>query len=276
MTSPLEYRGVTTSWGLKDSLLEVVLHREPCNEIGTTTLEEWERLVELLPGAFARGDAAAIVVSSAQPAGFCAGADLRELQSRMASLGSKERRSGIREFLSRIHRVMTSLDESPIPTIGALHGVVFGGGFELALTMDLLVVDRTTRFGFPELRLGLIPGFGGIPRLKRELGNARVRDLLLTGRTLGADRAHDVGLVAQLVPEGRAIEHARGVARQIAKFDPIAAAAAKRFVKHVPREELELEIELFTDLFLRPVVEESLRSFVSRDDPHPYLPPEKP
>ncbi len=208
------------------------------------------------------------------PAGFGAGADLRELFARMEALGPKERRAGIREFLSRIHRVMTTFDESPIPTVAALHGVVFGGGFELALTMDILVADRTTRFGFPELRLGLVPGFGGVPRLKRELGNAQVRDLLLTGRTLGADRAHEAGLVARLAAEGRALEIARTTAEQLTKFDRIAAGAAKRFVKHVPREDLELEIEIFTDLFMRPVVEQALRDFVARRDPLPYLPPE--
>ncbi len=274
MTNALEFRGETTSWKVDDGLLEVTLHRAPCNEIGTATLAEWERLAEAIPAAFARGDASAILFTSAVPAGFCAGADLRELHERLEGLGPKERRAGIRGFLSRIHRVMTTFDESPMPTIAAVHGVTFGGGFELALTMDLVVADRTARFGFPELRLGLIPGFGGIPRLKRDLGNARVRDLLLTGRTLGADRAHEIGLVAQLVAEGRAPEIARGTARHLLKFDRVAAAAAKRFVKHVPREELELEIELFTDLFLRPVVEESLRSFVSRRDAHPYLPPE--
>jgi len=71
-------------------------------------------------------------------------------------------------------------------TVAAVHGVVFGGGFELALTCDMIVADRTARFCFPELRLGLIPGFGGIPRLKRDLGNGLVRDLLMTGRSISA------------------------------------------------------------------------------------------
>jgi enoyl-CoA hydratase/carnithine racemase len=274
VTDALEFRGETTSWRRNGEILEVRLHRAPCNEIGMQTLTEWERLTEAIPGAFARGDSRAILLWSETPAGFGAGADLRELYTRMQGLGAKERRAGIREFLGRIHRVMATLDESPIPTVAAVHGVVFGGGFELALTMDLLVADRTARFGFPELRLGLVPGFGGIPRLKRELGNGQVRDLLLTGRTLGADRAHEVGLVARLAAEGRALDIAGATAKQLAKFDRVAAGAAKRFVKHLPREDMELEIEIFTDLFLRPVVEDALRDFVARRDPLPYLPPE--
>lgn len=268
------FHGATTSWSLEAEVLEIRLHREPCNEIGTATLEDWERLVDLLPQGFASGQVRAALVFSERPAGFCAGADLRQLFAEMAPLDTGTRRLRIREFLRRIHRVMNSIDESPIPFVGALHGVTFGGGFELALTLDLLVADRSTRFAFPELRLGLIPGFGGVPRLKRDLGNARVRDLLLTGRTLGAERAQEAGLVAQVCAPGRALEAARLAAKQLAKYDRVALATMKRFVKPIPREEFELEIELFTDLFLRPVVEESLRAFVSRTDPLPYLPSE--
>ena len=90
----------------------------------------------------------------------------------------------MREFLERIHRVMNAIDAAPLTTIAAVHGVTFGGGFELALVCDLIIADKMARFCFPELRLGLIPGFGGIPRLKRDLGNAVVRDLLLTGQKL--------------------------------------------------------------------------------------------
>ena len=83
---------------------------------------------------------------------------------------------------------MNAIDAAPLTTIAAVHGVTFGGGFELALACDLIVADKMARFCFPELRLGLIPGFGGIPRLKRDLGNAVVRDLLLTGRSIKRPR----------------------------------------------------------------------------------------
>ena len=105
--------------------------------------------------------------------------------------------------------VFDTLDTAPLTTIAAVHGVVFGGGFELALTADLVIADKTARFCFPELRLGLVPGFGGIPRLSRDCGNALVRDLLLSGRSLGAARAHELGLVSQLVPRGEALAAAR-------------------------------------------------------------------
>src|SRR5258706_9073547 len=116
---------------------------------------------------------------------------------------------GVREFLERIHSVMNALDAAPLTTIAAVHGVTFGGGFELALVCDLIFADKMARFCFPELRLGLIPGFGGIPRLKRDLGNAIVRDLLLTGRSINATKAQSVGLVSQLAAEGESLKLAR-------------------------------------------------------------------
>jgi enoyl-CoA hydratase/carnithine racemase len=129
-----------------------------------------------------------------------------------------------------------------------------------------------TRFCFPELRLGLIPGFGGIPRLKRDLGNAVVRDLLLTGRSINATKAQSVGLVSQVAAEGDALRVARSTASQLQKFDRGTVAAAKRFIKPIPQDELRREIEIFCDLFTRPAVEAGLRKFVESADALPYLP----
>src|ERR1700680_225654 len=143
---------------------------------------------------------------------------------------------GVREFLERIHKVMNTIDASPLTTIAGVHGVTFGGGFELALACDLIIADKMARFCFPELRLGLIPGFGGIPRLKRDLGNAVVRDLLLTGRSFNATKAQQIGLVSQVVAEGEALRAARATAAQLGKFDRQTAVAAQEFIKPVPLE----------------------------------------
>ena len=116
--------------------------------------------------------------------------------------------------------VMNALDACPLTTIAAVHGVTFGGGFELALTCDLIIADKMARFCFPELRLGLIPGYGGIPRLKRDLGNAAVRDLLLTGRSFNSTKAQQIGLVSQVVSEGEALRAARATATQLAEVRP--------------------------------------------------------
>ena len=290
---------------LDDGIVEVRLQREPCNEIGTTALAELERLVEFT--ADHRADIQAMVIHIAVKAGFCAGADLRELhaaiEERWAPLRRVSHRVGglrhaelipngarrwarrgarramtpilvrqVRSFLQRIHAAFDALDRAPFTTVAAIHGVCFGGGLELALTADVIVADRTARFAFPELRLGIVPGFGGIPRLERDVGNAVVRDLLLTGRSLGAKRAHAVGLVAQVVGRGEALTAARAVARQATRFDPGTVARAKAFIKPIPRQRLDLEIQTFCEMFTSGVMHEALTEFVESTDARPYLP----
>lgn len=270
MTGSHGFRGQALSWRVAEDVIELILDRAPCNEIGSVTLGEFEQFVAALEDM--QRDAHALIISSARQEGFCAGADLRELYRESHLLDSERRSSGVRDFLERIHRVMNALDESPLITIAAIHGIAFGGGFELALTCDLIIADKTARFCFPELRLGLIPGFGGIPRLKRDVGNAIVRDLLLTGRSINAAKAQAVGLVSQVTAEGDVLAVARATAAQIGKFDRNTAVSAKRFIKPIPREDLRREIDLFCELFARPAVEAGLHKFVESTDPLPYLP----
>jgi enoyl-CoA hydratase len=264
------FQGQTLSWERKDGAIEVALHRSPCNEIGSQSLEDLEQLVAALPAL--EENAHSLIIYSTLECGFCAGADLRELYARSQEMAKSAAVSGVRAFLERIHHVMNTIDASPLTTIAAIHGIAFGGGFELALTCDLIIADKTARFCFPELRLGLIPGFGGIPRLKRDLGNAVVRDLLLTGRSFNATKSQQVGLVSQMVAGGEALRVARATAAQLAKFDRNTSAAAKKFIKPIPYDELSREIDLFCELFEQPVVEAGLKTFVESTDAQPYLP----
>ena len=265
-----EFKGQALSWTWKDGVIELALHRPPGNEIGSLTLTELERFAAVLDDL--SEESHALILYSTVPAGFCAGADLRELFERSQQMEKREAASGVRDFIERIHAVFNKIDASPLTTIAAVHGVTFGGGFELALICDLIVADKMARFCFPELRLGLIPGFGGIPRLKRDLGNAVVRDLLLTGRSFNATKVQQIGLVSQLAAEGQALSAARATAAQIGKFDRRTSATAKQFIKPVPHEELRREIEIFCDLFTQPAVEAGLRKFVESTDALPYLP----
>lgn len=265
-----QFKGQALSWQVQGGVIELSLHREPCNELGSLSLTELEKFAAALDDL--EGDAHALILYSELGCGFCAGADLRELYERSQSMEKSQAARGVREFLERIHRVLNRIDAAPLTTIAAVHSVTFGGGFELALVCDLIIADKMARFCFPELRLGLIPGFGGIPRLKRDLGNAVVRDLLLTGRSINATKAQQVGLVSQVVSEGEALRAARATAAQIGKFDRQTAVAAKQFIKPVPLEELREEIDIFCDLFSRPAVQAGLKKFVESTDAQPYLP----
>ena len=265
-----EFKGQTLSWQIVNGAVELALHRNPCNEIGSLTLGELEKFAAALPGL--AEESHALIVHSTLKAGFSAGADLRELFQRGQAMEKQAALRGVRDFLERIHAVMNTIDGAPLTTIAAVHGVTCGGGFELALVCDIIVADRMARFCFPELRLGLIPGFGGIPRLKRDLGNAVVRDLLLTGRSFNVMKAQQIGLVSQIAAAGEALRVARATASQVGKFDRKTAAAAKEFVKPIPYGELKREIDIFCDLYARPAVEEGLRKFVENETAQPYLP----
>jgi enoyl-CoA hydratase len=262
--------GKALSWSIADGVIELGLHREPCNELGSASLDELEKFAAALDRM--QAEAHALIIYSEMKPGFCAGADLRELYQRSQAMEKADAAKGVRDFLERIHRVLNQIDAAPLTTIAAVHGVTFGGGFELALACDLIIADKMARFCFPELRLGLIPGFGGIPRLKRDLGNAVVRDLLLTGRSINATKGQQIGLVSQVVGEGEALRAARATAVQLGKFDRATAAAAKKFIKPIPQDELRREIDIFCELFARPAVQAGLRKFVESTDAQPYLP----
>ncbi len=259
------------AWETRDGVAELTLAHRPANEIGTEVLDALERFLDAVEAQRPR----AVLVRSGLDKGFCAGADLRELHAGIEGRDYDSYRPELARFLDRIHGVMDRLDTLPCTTVGAIHGLCFGGGFELALALDVLVADATARFCFPELRLGIIPGFGGIPRLKRELGNAVVRDLIMSGRSINAKKASALGLVSQVVGRGQALEVAREVAAQAARFAPEVQARAKGFIKDVPVEALREEKRIFLEMFQDPRVVEALGRFVRSDDPMPYLPGEK-
>jgi enoyl-CoA hydratase/carnithine racemase len=265
-----QFKGQALSWQVHAGVIELALHREPCNELGSLSLAELEKFASALDEL--EEDAHALILHSELKCGFCAGADLRELYEESQTMEKARAVQGVRDFLERIHRVLNRIDASALTTIAAVHGVTFGGGFELALACDLIIADKMARFCFPELRLGLIPGFGGIPRLKRDLGNAIVRDLLLTGRSINATKGQQIGLVSQVVAEGEALRAARATAAQMGKFDRQTAVAAKQFIKPIPLVELRQEIDIFCELFSRPAVQAGLKKFAESTDAQPYLP----
>jgi len=264
------FTGKTLRWEWRDGVVELTLDHPPANEIGTAVVGELEKFVAEFDALAT--ETAACIISSGRKEGFSAGADLREVYQRTAALSGRKRAALAREWLERIHAVLNAIDAAPFVTIAAVHGICFGGGFELALACDIIIADKMARLAFPELRLGLIPGWGGIPRLKRDIGNAVIRELLLTGRTVNASRAHAVGLIAQLDGEGEALRIGRGTASQITKFDSATRAAAKKFIKPIPKEELKREIDLFSELFRRPEVMAALKKFAEDSGPMPYLP----
>jgi enoyl-CoA hydratase len=265
-----QFKGNVISWDLADGVIELALHRPPANEMGALALAELEQFVGALE--LVGSEAGVLIIYSQLKSGFGAGGDLHEMYARLREADPIYGSGELRNTVERTHRVLNAIDTAPLVVIAAVHGVCFGGAFELALTSDLMIADKTARFCFPELRLGLIPGGGGIPRLKRDVRNSIVRDLLLTGRSINAEKAHSEGLVSQVSSEGEALHLARSTAAQMKKFDAAARVAAKRFIKPFPHDDLRNEIDVFCELFNRPVVLDALRKFAERPGILPYLP----
>jgi enoyl-CoA hydratase/carnithine racemase len=168
-------------------------------------------------------DVRAVVLTSTHERAFCVGADL------------KERNSFTDADLMRQRPVTrgayTAVLELPVPAIAAVHGFALGGGFELALSCDLIVADRTAVVGLPEVSVGVIPGGGGTQLLPRRVGAARAAELIFSARRLQAAEARESGLVDQLAEEGRDRDEALALASRIAANSPVGLRAAKRALR---------------------------------------------
>jgi enoyl-CoA hydratase/carnithine racemase len=151
---------------------------------------------------------------------FAAGADIKAMSERSFA---EALRHPAASFWRRLAAIKT-------PMIAAVSGYALGGGCELALACDMIVASDGATFGQPEINLGIIPGGGGTQRLARVVGKQRAMELVLTGRRFDAGEALTMGLVNKVVPDGRWLEEAMGLARDVAKQPPIAARLAKQAV----------------------------------------------
>jgi len=187
----------------------------------------------------ANADVHALVLCGS-PKAFSAGADIADLAN------TRDVYSG-REFSLAGQDVLNSVAALPFPTIAALDGLALGGGLELALVADLRIAGPNAKLGLPEVKLGLIPGFGGTQRLPRIIGQSRALDLILTGRTVNADEALQLGLVNRVADDPRAA--AIDLAQQTAPNAPIALGLAKEAINRGIASTLSHGLEIEADLF---------------------------
>ncbi|MEU3963682.1 enoyl-CoA hydratase-related protein [Streptomyces buecherae] len=168
-------------------------------------------------------DVRAVVLTSTHERAFCVGADLKERDSFSdADLGRQR---------PVARGAYTGVLELPVPAIAAVHGYALGGGFELALSCDVIVADRTAVVALPEVSVGVIPGGGGTQLLPRRVGAARAAELVFSARRVAADEARELGLVDQLVDAGEARTAALELAGRIAAHSPVGLRAAKRALR---------------------------------------------
>ncbi|HEY2731169.1 MAG TPA: enoyl-CoA hydratase-related protein [Polyangia bacterium] len=179
-------------------------------------------LGQALSRARAHDGVRAVVLTGAGGKAFCAGADLKERRA----MTLEETRS----FLGALNAVVDAVAAFPRPVIAALNGAAFGGGLELALACDFRLAADTAELGLVETRLGIIPGAGGTQRLARVAGLAVAKELILTGRRIGAARARELGVVSEVVPAAALTAAAARLAAELAGAGPLAVAQAKRAI----------------------------------------------
>ncbi len=224
-----------------------VLLREEENGIVTLTLNRPEvmnsfnfqllhALREQIEDVRFKRDLRVIIITGAGEKAFCSGADLKE----RATLSPDQ----VKEFIFTIRNLFTSIEQLNKAVIGAVNGIALGGGTELALACDIRMASTTASMGLTETRLAIIPGAGGTQRLPRLVGRGKAKELIFTGKRIGAEEALDIGLVNQICEPGDLLDECKKMAAMICETGPIAIEQAKYAINY------GIEADLHTGLAL--------------------------
>lgn len=204
-----------------------------------------------------------LVVTGKGEKSFVAGADIKEFDGVSAEAAE--------EMAHRGQAVFTKLSKLEKPVIAAVNGFALGGGLELALACDLIIASEKAKFGLPECKLGLIPGYGGTVRLPRIVGTAKALEMALTGGMLSADEALKFGLVVRVVPHGEALKSALELATQMTARAPMALALIKRSVYEGQAMSVvdaqRVEARYFGSVFRTHDKTEGVRAFIEGREP---------
>lgn len=236
----------------------VRLNRPPVNALS-------EELSKDLADAFTRCDDDAIraVVVTGQPH-FAAGADIKGFQAAYDSGGEEK-------LASTLVNTVWKLEGLAKPTIAAVHGYALGGGLELAMGCDFRFLAEDAQVGQPEIKLGIIPGAGGTQRLPRIVGFQKAKELVYSGRFVGAGEARELGLADAVYPAADLLDRALEAAKEWAKGPTKAIAAAKRAINdgwgHVMTQAMQVEASNFQDSFWTEDAKEGVAAFIAKREP---------
>jgi len=241
-----------------DALATVTVNRpDKLNALSAAVVAELHDAARAL-----RADAAVrgVIVTGAGPKAFVAGADIAEL----ARLGVHEARA----MALAGQAMVTAFETMGKPVVAAVNGFALGGGCELAMACHLRVASENAKFGQPEVKLGLIPGYGGTQRLARLVGKGRALHLLLTGETIDAQEAYRIGLVTKVVPAESLLAEAATLLRTILANGPVAVAlttdAVERGLGMPLADGLQLEADLFALSAATEDMKEGTRAFLEK------------
>lgn len=238
----------------------LTIDRPPVNALSSAMLQELDQILDEI---VANPDVKALVITGAGQQVFIAGADINTFAEIGTITDQDEVRAKADEYISMGQSVFLKLDQLEIPTIAAINGAAVGGGLELALACDIRYAADNARLGQPEIGLGIIPGWGGTQRLPRIVGESRALELILTGDTIPAPQALQIGLVNKVVPAAQLLRECQGLARKIAEKSRIATSAALRAVTGGVNETIEEGLALERKQFAVMVTSEDMREGVT-------------
>ncbi|HKQ32138.1 MAG TPA: enoyl-CoA hydratase-related protein [Thermodesulfobacteriota bacterium] len=247
--------------------------REP-NNIGILAINRpnvlnalnWDTLGELrefLEDVLPKEELKALIITGAGDKAFVAGADIAQMNE------MKER--DFQDYVDYAHRVYELIENEPCPSIAAINGYALGGGCELALACDIRIASEKARLGFPEVKLGIFPGWGGTQRVTRVLGLGKTKELVFTGEMVNAEEALRIGLVERVVPHAEIMNEAKKLAGEIAKRGPIAVRLSKTAINAGSEMDLQkallLEKTLVSLCFDSQDRVEGMKAFLEKREP---------
>lgn len=253
---------------------EYINYQRETSAVGVLTINRpkalnvlnWDTLREL--GSFVKDDLPgeqlrALIITGAGEKAFVAGADI----SQMSEMNGSE----FKEYMDFAHEVYSLIENNPCPSIAAINGYALGGGCELALACDLRIASDRAKLGFPEVKIGIFPGWGGSQRITRVMGVGRAKELIFTGEMISAEEALRAGLVERVVPHEVILNEAKQLAETIAKRAPLAVSNAKEAINRGSEMELEealaLERKLILSCFDSGDRTEGMKAFLEKRDP---------
>lgn len=241
-------------------IARITLHHPPANVLNLSVIKDLQLVLhEVEEDEYVR-----VVIIAGTGRFFCAGADMNEL----AHLNTVH---GGSEFAVRGQSLLNRIERLEKPVLVAINGTCVGGGLELALACHIRVAAAGAQLGLPEIKLGLIPGFGGTQRLPRVVGASKAAEMILTGESLSAEEALRIGLVSRVVPPHGLLAETEAIAAQITACGKSAVEAALHAIRgglDIPLSEgLAREAELFGRLCVTGDKQEAVQAFLEKRQP---------
>ena len=220
-------------------------------------------LISKIEGLLSEGDIRVIIITGSGEKAFIAGADIKLMQ--------KMNKSEAYEFANLGHKLANTIENSDKPVIAAVNGFALGGGSEIALACHIRVASDNAVFAQPEVKIGLLPGWGGTQRLPRIVGKGLANELIITGRNVTAQEALKIGLVNRVVSKEELINYCIDIANVIMKNSPNAVSESIKLINISSGTELNKglsrEAEEFSELFETEETTEGLTAFVEKRPP---------